>query len=189
MKDITAYVLRWFKKIPIIPTLVGMAIGSQLLVILGLGISSEWIVRRGTIVRLQVDAIDAYDPFRGHYFEFVPMVFRHSFPSSMAISAGDTVIVGPTDKDVSQWAILTAPPAGDTPYYRVRVESSNNGYFFLSPPFKQIYLDSDEMERLRKRLGKARRGQKVPMTLIVRHRGDHAIILGLQVDEQVIGKR
>ena len=171
----------WCRQWPLVLVAFAITVFFQLIVLTWQVVGSEWVLHRGITVRLKVDPAGSYDFFRGPYFEFIPSVFRHSFPSSRSILAGDQVVVGPTDRQNTQWAILSTAPTGNVPYYRVMVKSSNAGYFFLTPPFLRIYLDTDAMAAVRKGLNKGRNGQKEPIYLIVKHYKEHAMISGLQV--------
>jgi len=142
---------------------------------------SEWVLHRGVTVHLRVDPADDYDFIRGNYFEFIPSVFRHSFPSGRTILAGDEVIVGTTDSQHTQWAILSEVPSGNRPYYRVTVKSANDGYFFLTPPFRRIYLDDEVLAAVTQSLSHRKTGEKESIYLIVKHYKDHAMISGIQV--------
>lgn len=165
--------------------IIGMVfvVGAQLTVVSWRIIRSEWIIANGITVKLAVEASDVYDPFRGNYFGFIPTLFRHSFPSGLPIFVGDQVIVGALNNRHSDWAILESVPTDNMPYYRVTVQSANDGQFFLSPPFRRMYLDDEAKAAVLAAL--TPRGPKVPICLVIKHHGDRSILEGIQVGNQV----
>ncbi|NBV83433.1 hypothetical protein EBR57_04855 [bacterium] len=174
-------VLNRCRKWPLMLIAVGITISMQSIVLVWQIVESEWVLHNGFTVHLRVDPADNYDFVRGNYFEFIPSVFRHSFPSGRDIVAGDEVIVGTTDPQHTQWAILASEPGGNRPYYRVTVKSANDGYYFLTPPFRRIYLDDDALSAVTKSLSHRKAGEKESIYLIVKHYKDHAMISGIQV--------
>lgn len=174
---------RWIGRLPTVKIAVGVVILAQSIAIGWRVVESEWILSRGITVRLAIEAEDPYDPIRGNYFSFIPNVFRHSFKSSLPIVAGDRVWVGTVDSKQSQWAILDSVPTTNVPYYRVVVKSSNHQQFFLSPPFRRIYLNDDAKAAVLKAVSMPK-GRRIPIFLIVKHSGNRSIISGIQVGPQ-----
>lgn len=142
---------------------------------------SEWILHRGTLISLAVDPIDDFEPFQGVYFEFVPTVFRHSFPSAKALSVGQKVAVIPVDSAQTQWAILPAVPSTNIPYFVLPIKSANSGNFFIEPPFNRIVLDHASREAVSHAIGDGKSPKKAFIFILIRQYKDHSIIQGIQV--------
>lgn len=166
---------------------VGAAIAVQVVLLLGIIGLGEWGYRTSRVVTIPIVLVDRFTPIRGEALEFIPVPFRYAFKSNLSISPGDHVIVAPLDQSLSQWGIVPTPPIAPVPYYRVRVVSANDRYFFLEPPFQRIRLRESDQAWLLDQLRREPENQR--LALRVRHRGETAIISDLQVNDRLIPVR
>ncbi|NBV41827.1 hypothetical protein EBR96_03560, partial [bacterium] len=106
-RKITSEILRYWARVDLRILALTSTIVAQLVLLIWIIGNGEWILHRGVQVRLQIEALDPYDPVRGNRFEFVPSIFRHSFPCQAPIAPGQMVMVAPTEKGFSNWAVTT----------------------------------------------------------------------------------
>jgi len=189
VKKIRLILSAWLDRVTDVATpmaVLVVAIGLQLGVMLVHIIESEWTLHYGEMIKLAIDPIDPFDPFRGAYFEFIPQVFRHSFPSRQPMSVGDQVIVVAVDPKRTQWAISADRPRSNQPYFRLTIKSANGNNFFIAPPFRRVILDDESKQIVKEAFGNGRSPKHGAIYLLVRQRGDHAMIQGIQVGNRVI---
>lgn len=156
----------------------------QLGVLLGYMGVGEWVLRRGMVVTLSVDPLTPYQPVKGQKMEFLLSIFQHSFSYNEPLQVGDWVVVQAVDPLFRSWGIRAKPLPG-LPYFKCAIQSTNQGYYFISPPFRDIRLSPADAKWVRGCFDRGARGNKpnkVSLQVQVRQSNATWVLEGLWVE-------